>query len=202
VSGVIDSLGALARASSDDGKAPDFASIPFLGRTDSNPKTDFEGACTLLFSFLKLVPVEEAAGLIERICASITEIGKSAIVKIRVLTNLYNILDVPTLKLSVLMVIIRAAANAKQLELLGPFLAGVGSWQTQWGVSDAEARKLYLLVSQVLGDVGECTLRGWVTLPQLPPDITSFLSSLVSLQRSVPGISHSIPDNVRERLRC
>lgn len=31
VSGVIDSLGALARASSDDGKAPDFASIPFLG---------------------------------------------------------------------------------------------------------------------------------------------------------------------------
>lgn len=148
--------------------------------------------------------MEEAAGLIERICASITEIGKSAIVKIRVLTNLYNILDVPTLKLSVLMVIIRAAANAKQLELLGPFLAGVGSWQTQWGVSDAEARKLYLLVSQVLGDVGEVYVEG------LGHAAATFARhnfpfprpSLVSLQRSVPGISHSIPDNVRERLRC
>lgn len=130
--------------------------------TRSFVSADFEGACTLLFSFLKLVP-DGAAGFVDRICAAVAGIGagKSALVKLRVLTKLYNMLETPALKLSVLMIIIRAAADAKQLDLLGPFLAGAGSWQAQWGMSNADARRLYLLVSQVLGDVGEaCVPRG------------------------------------------
>lgn len=54
-----------------------------------------------------------------------------------------------------LMIVIRTAADAKQLDVLGPFLAGASAWQSRWGMSDADARRLYLLVSQVLSAVGE-----------------------------------------------
>lgn len=123
----------------------------------SSCPADFEGACTLLFSFVKLVPEGEAAGIVDRICAAVAGIGagKSALVKLRVLTNLYNVLEEKSLKLSVLMIVIRTAADAKQLDVLGPFLAGAGTWQSRWGMSDVDARRLYLLVSQVLGAVGE-----------------------------------------------
>ena len=107
---------------------------------------------------MKLVPTEEIAGIVDRVCVAVAGIGlpfKGVLVKLRILTNLYNILDAPALKLSVLMIIIRSAADAKQLDLLAPFLAGASSWQSQWGMSDSEARKLYLLVSQVLGNIGE-----------------------------------------------
>ncbi len=53
------------------------------------------------------------------------------------------------------MLILRLAADSKQLELLNPFLSNAASWQSRWGISDVDARKLYLLVSEVLGAAGD-----------------------------------------------
>ena len=124
------------------------------------------------------------------------------------LTNLYNVLDLPQLKLSVLMIIIRAAADAKQLDLLGPFLAGAGSWQAQWGLTDLDARKLYLLISQVLDGIGEtCVMRREgshacygilsVMSVMMCPFSSKLHASSFALQGSVPVVPSALSDDLR-----
>lgn len=69
------------------------------------------------------------------------------------MTNVYNTVSEVShkdAKLSVLKHLIRFAADARQLELLQPYLAGAAGWTSKWGLTAEQAGALYLLIAQCL----------------------------------------------------
>jgi hypothetical protein len=122
---------------------------------------ELDGVFTLFFSFLRSVPAPRYGQLVEKLSRAVTSggsDGKGAAARLRVLANLYNAVDEGVArqeKLALFGALVDFAAETKQLEALYPYFATAASWQAKWGVSDAEARRLYLAVSRVLEKAGE-----------------------------------------------
>lgn len=119
----------------------------------------------LLLSFLKDASAQQAGAIAERLAGLLVSPpaaaeggNKSAAARLRVLVHLYNALDVDANtaeKLAVLHSIIPFAAATRQTELLAPLFATGGAWKAKWGLSDAQARALFLLASSALEKSGD-----------------------------------------------
>lgn len=115
----------------------------------------------LAISFLKDAPPQQAGSIAERLSTKVVSAqsteGKGAAARLRVLVNLYNAVGDTTKpeKLAVLQAVIRFAASTRQTELLAPLFASAGSWQARWGLTDAQARSLFLLASSALEKAGD-----------------------------------------------
>ena len=114
----------------------------------------------LLSSFLRNIEPAQLGPIVERLAAVLAQSteSKGAGARLRVLVNLYNLVSEATNKaekLGLLKSIIRFASDTKQLELLAPVFAGAAGWKAKWGLSDVEARAIYLLISSVLEKAGD-----------------------------------------------
>ena len=123
---------------------------------------DVEGAFTLLFSFLKAVPPARFGQTIDKISTVLTsgptELGKGAPVRLRTLANLYNVISESTgkaEKVAVFSKLIKFASDTRQLDLLYPYFAHAATWQSKWGISDEQTRRLLLTVSTALEKAGD-----------------------------------------------
>eukprot|EP00158_Paraphelidium_tribonemae_P000103 Partr_v1_DN16839_c0_g1_i1_m28286 putative Component of the eukaryotic translation initiation factor 3 (eIF-3) complex, which is involved in protein synthesis and, together with other initiation factors, stimulates binding of mRNA and methionyl-tRNAi to the 40S ribosome (By similarity) len=122
---------------------------------------DVEGLFVLLFSFLKDIEPAALGPLAERLAAVIASSSadlKAAPARLRALANLYNSLSDATHKaekLGLLRSVIRFASDTRQLEALAPLFAGAAGWKAKWGLTEQEARALYLLISVSLEKAGD-----------------------------------------------
>ena len=115
-----------------------------------------------MLSFLKDFPAEQLGGAVERLAAVVTSAAtagepKANAARLRVLGNLYNLLSDASNKaekLVLLSSIIRFASETSQIELLTPVFAGAAGWKAKWGLTDAQARGLYLQIANALGRAG------------------------------------------------
>lgn len=118
---------------------------------------DVEGVFKLMLSLLSSVPPGEQDGVIDRIVAAVTSTSDKALLRLRIVTDVYNFVDEvqhKDSKLGVLKALIRYAADHRQLELLQPYLAGAATWPAKWQLSPEQAGALYLLIAQSLEKTG------------------------------------------------
>lgn len=124
---------------------------------------EIDGLFMLLFSFLKELPAADVAHAVGVVSAALVGGGaapaaKGAAARMRALVNLYNTLADATHKgekLALLRSIIRFAADTRQTELLASLFSTAGSWTSKWGLTDQQARELFLLSSSALEKAGD-----------------------------------------------
>lgn len=111
----------------------------------------------LLFSFLKDLSMDDVKELANRVStllvSGIPSDLKGTSARLRALVNLYNTLNDAQYKserLSTLRAIISFATNTKQVDLLASLFATSGSWVSKWGLTEQQARELFLLSSSAL----------------------------------------------------
>lgn len=99
---------------------------------------------------------ESSASPAARAGAASASASASAL-RLRILALVYNAVDARETKLSLLAAVVAYAAASRQLEQLAPFLSSIAapSWQADWGLADAEARRVFLLLSQVYSAAGD-----------------------------------------------
>jgi hypothetical protein len=118
---------------------------------------EIEAAWSLLFHLLfKLNSQKKISELILRSVSAISESTEKGPVRLRCLTILFNKLDNTIYreeKLSLFETIIKFSAASKQLELLYPYLLNAASWKNAWGLSLAQTRHFYLVLSQAFTSV-------------------------------------------------
>ncbi|CAM9603571.1 unnamed protein product [Ectocarpus sp. 6 AP-2014] len=120
---------------------------------------DVEGCFGILFSLLFKTDNPKAAvpALSMEIATKVLEkVDDRAPLRLKLVTNLYNMLPVRTAgQLEVLLLVIRYAKEAKLVAMLSSFFAGVDDWIKGWELSVADQRRLYLLISDTLGSEGK-----------------------------------------------
>lgn len=115
----------------------------------SGADDDVEGAFTLILSLLSGVSAEDRKALVKKLAEVITSPaeGKGALVRLRVLSSLYNNLKESTekqSKLEVLRRLIAYATETRSMEALRGYLQQVSGWTF---LTQEEAATLYLLIS-------------------------------------------------------
>ena len=101
-----------------------------------------------------------AAEVARRVSAAVAGGTSRAALRLRALAHVYNAVEERGARLALLRAIIAFAAATKQMDQMAPYLSVVSgaSWQRDWGLSDAEARALFLQLAQVHGAAGEATV--------------------------------------------
>ncbi|CAM9164053.1 unnamed protein product [Discosporangium mesarthrocarpum] len=120
---------------------------------------DIEGCFGILFSLLHKTenPKVDMPILSMEISNKLLETvdGRSSL-RLRLVTNLYNMLPVQsTSQLDVCMSVIRYAHQAKLMGMLTTFFAGADEWIKGWDLSVQDQRRLFLLISETLGEEGK-----------------------------------------------
>ncbi|CAM9384657.1 unnamed protein product, partial [Phaeothamnion confervicola] len=121
-------------------------------------KKDVEGCFGILFAVLDRVgDVEEAPVLASEIAAALLDIvDDKAPLRLKLVTYLYNMLPSRgPAQLEVLLSVVGYASRAKLLSMLSGFFAGVNDWLAGWELSAEDRRRIYLLMADVLAEVGE-----------------------------------------------
>ena len=137
-----------------------FRSLFLLSCCQTLHTADVEAIFTIIFSFLGNVQPERYARVVVRIRDAIQSAGDGgrAPVRLRLLVTLFNVVDervAKAEKVALFSHLVSFASDSKQLELLSPYFASAGTWQSKWGISDTEARGLYLAVSRALDKAGD-----------------------------------------------
>ncbi|CAM9229402.1 unnamed protein product, partial [Choristocarpus tenellus] len=120
---------------------------------------DVEGCFGILFSLLHKTDNPKVAmpALSMEISGNILEVvdGHAAL-RLKLVTNLYNMLPVCSAsQLDVLVSLIRYAHVAKLTGMLSTFFTCADEWIKGWDLSVHDQRRLYLLISETLGDEGK-----------------------------------------------
>lgn len=130
-------------------RAPEMFKHP----TDAN----VESAFAVLGAVVKKVDAEALPAIVDEMCAVVTaEKSERAPLRLRILANLYNLLNSASApRFSVFMALVAYAAETGQLGLLKPYFAEADSWVAAWRLSTADARALFLRISDALAASGD-----------------------------------------------
>ncbi|RKO85216.1 hypothetical protein BDK51DRAFT_22618 [Blyttiomyces helicus] len=116
--------------------------------------SDFESVYNLLIALVKDAAPEAVPKLVKSIAQTIAESSaERAQMKLKVLSNLYNNVDTSSpARYDVFIAIITVAAKSDELDVIVPTLPALDTWIAQWGITVAQKRALYLLLSSKLGE--------------------------------------------------
>ncbi|KAJ1970590.1 hypothetical protein H4R35_005776 [Dimargaris xerosporica] len=116
------------------------------------PTKEYEAVFNQLFFIIRASSPDIISETVPSVINSILAGGaESVIPKLKVLTNLFNILDVRSpLRANVLVTLINLAASSGYLSAVQSQLDKVASWTNIWGLSPADKANLYLCISKAL----------------------------------------------------
>lgn len=124
----------------------------FLGtKNEKDIEGCFNVLCTLL---VEKAHADKMADLVQELCKVVTsEESADSALRLKILANLYNQLDVENksaLRYIVFKRIVEYAAKTEHLNLLDSYLQNVDALLNSWGTSQDDTRALYLLLSKIL----------------------------------------------------
>ncbi|RYE82726.1 MAG: hypothetical protein EOO65_05065 [Methanosarcinales archaeon] len=109
----------------------------------------------IFLSFVPLIPADKAAAVMEQMAATVAASTERSMLRLKLLANFFNSESNKHTKLNLFFKIVQYAGESKHMDLLAPYLTQASQWPTTWGISSAEARKLYLLISQTLSKTAD-----------------------------------------------
>ncbi|KAJ3187706.1 hypothetical protein HDU85_006099 [Gaertneriomyces sp. JEL0708] len=123
----------------------------------STEEKDFEPVYNLLIALIKDAQPEVVPKLVKSIIEPIEQTAaEKSQLKLKVLSNLYNILESNSaVRYDVYAAIWNVAAKSGDIDILVPQLTSLDTWIAEWGVALNQRRALYLLISQKLEETGE-----------------------------------------------
>ncbi|KAI8923389.1 hypothetical protein BC831DRAFT_429030 [Entophlyctis helioformis] len=118
----------------------------------SLPEKDLESIFNLVIGLVRAVPAESLPTVVQSITDAFVAGGSDHVIaKLRILSTLYNSIDTyDHARFTVYTTIVKVAAAGGQVETIASTLPQLESWTAEWGLSVAERRALFLLVSQEL----------------------------------------------------
>ncbi|KAJ3177850.1 hypothetical protein HDU85_005762 [Gaertneriomyces sp. JEL0708] len=127
---------------------------------------DFEPVYNLLIALIKDAQPEIVPKLITSIIAPIEQTAaEKSQLKLKVLSNLYNILESNcAVRYDVYAAIWNVAAKSGDIDILIPHLTSLDTWIAEWGVALNKRRALYLLISQKLEETGDAKSQAYELL--------------------------------------
>lgn len=114
---------------------------------------DFESIYNLLIALIKDASSTVIREIIKYIVDPIVASGsEKTLLKLRVLSNLYNNLErTSPSRFDVYQAIVAVAANGEEVDVLIPSLSQLDKWLVEWNVNVDEKKEIYLRLTDVLG---------------------------------------------------
>mmetsp|Transcript_2666 Transcript_2666/g.3020 ORF Transcript_2666/g.3020 Transcript_2666/m.3020 type:complete len:408 (-) Transcript_2666:196-1419(-) len=113
---------------------------------------DIESCLLVMSNMVSKLPEEEAVTASSQIVAATVSDASadSSQLKLRILFNLFNLINYPAVKYSILMRLLSFAASANLADQLLPATKRIDAWGKDWNLTVEESRALYLELANLL----------------------------------------------------
>lgn len=143
---------------------------------------DVEGCFHCIFLLLRRLDRELVPDNVESICSLICSDGDRTLLRCRVLSNFYTLMDfAPRCRAQIFLRLIKFCADNGQLDLVCPQLHNLPKWVQEWKCTEAQVRELFSLAISALHTMN---------MHQLAMDI------LIKHLETVEGCENDVVDQV------
>jgi len=112
---------------------------------------EIEGFFFVIASLLKKVPKESHQDVLNRIINALTSASEEkSLVRLKILSNLHDIVQDPTLKYQLFLATLKFARATRHVELVLPHFKDIESRIREWGINSKQTREIYRLVRDSL----------------------------------------------------
>lgn len=120
--------------------------VIFNSGLDSDTEAIFQSLALFLFK-----EDDKVQGVVSSICTALTSSkDDKSRMRLKILVSLFNLLVFPTVKISVLMSLLKYAQETGLSSLVSHFHERIDGWAASWKLSSAEKRELFTLMADVL----------------------------------------------------